>query len=85
MQAKEMASPEPQPNQIWNFLATLVPWTVIYGAVHTSIYYVFKYFSESRDKKIEEAVDRRYELKVKPLEDKIDKLTTLFVQHIENK
>lgn len=75
---------EPQPNHIWDFLTTLLPWATCYGTMHTVVYYVFKYWTESRDAKIEEAVDKRFKLQVKPLEDKIDKLTNLVIQHIDS-
>lgn len=85
MNGKVMITPEPQPNQFWSFMITLVPWTMLYGAFHTCVYYIFRYWTESRDLKIDEAVDKRFKIQVKPLEDKIDTLTNLFVQHIEVK
>lgn len=80
-----MALPEPPPNSVWNFLITLVPWTALYGFMHTCVYYVFRYWTESRDAKIDEAVDKRFKIQVKPLEDKIQTLTDLVVQHFELK
>jgi hypothetical protein len=55
--------------------------------MHTVIYYVFKYFTESRDKRLEAIADERIEKKIEPidhklsgLETKIDGLTKMFIE-----
>lgn len=82
---REMAVPDPQSNQLLPFLGQLLGWSTLYTTMHTLIYYVFKYWTDSRDAKIDDAVDKRFKIQVKPLEDKIQALTDLVVQHFELK
>lgn len=82
-----MATPEPSQNNLWSFFMTLLPWATLYGILHTAIYFVFKYFSDSRDKRLEAIADERIEHKIAPLDKKltdmdgkIDGLTKMFLE-----
>lgn len=85
MNSETMINPTPEPNPLLTFLTNLLPWASLYATMHTLTYYVFKYWTESRDAKIDEAVDKRFKIQVKPLEDKIDALNNLIVTHFELK
>jgi hypothetical protein len=75
-----MATP-PEPQSQWAvFISNLLPWATIYGLCHTAIFFVFKFFSKSRDDRTRQLIDERIE----PLEAKIDKLLVK-VDKIENK
>lgn len=79
---KSMASPEPEPNAWYILLVNVLPWATLYGLTHTAIYYVFKYWTDSREESIQRAVDAKFEEHIKPLEAKIDNLTNMFLaQH----
>jgi hypothetical protein len=73
MNTKQMALPEPPQSPWYVILVNLLPWATLYGLTHTAIYYVFKYWSESRDERLRRIVQEEN----KPLEEKIDKLTEL--------
>lgn len=75
MTNKEMAAPEPQANW-WNFLMALLPWATLYGLMHTAIYYIFKYWSDSRDERFNTLIDA----KLKPIDKKIDEIKEVVVE-----
>lgn len=68
-----MALPEPPQSPWYIILVNLLPWATLYGLVHTAIYYVFKYWSESRDERLRRIVQEENQ----PLEKKIDELKDL--------
>lgn len=70
LKTKLMAAPDPQQSQWAILISNLLPWATIFGLGYAAIYFVFRYFSESRDKRLVEIVNERLE----PLEGKIDKL-----------
>lgn len=76
MNYKTMATSEQQPNPLWVFFMTLLPWATLYGLIHTAIYYVFKYWSDSRDERLRKIVQEEN----KPLEEKIDRLMDLIYE-----
>lgn len=71
-----MALPEPPQSPWYILLVNVLPWATLYGLTHTAIYYVFKYWTESRDERLRKIVQEEN----KPLEEKIDKLTELFFE-----
>lgn len=79
MNGKEMATPE-QPNPWYILLTNILPWATLYGLTHTAIYYVFKYWTDSRDEAIKRIVDGKFDELIKPLETKIDNLTNLVIK-----
>jgi len=76
---REMALPEPPQSPWYIILVNLLPWATLYGLTHTAIYYVFKYWSESRDERLRRIVQEEN----KPLEDKIDELKELIYNRVQ--
>jgi hypothetical protein len=76
---REMALPEPPQSPWYIVLVNLLPWATLYGLTHTAIYYVFKYWSDSRDEAIQRIVDEKFKDHMNPLHEKIDKLTALIL------
>ena len=74
-----MALPEPPQSPWYIILVNLLPWATLYGLTHTAIYYVFKYWSESRDERLRRIVQEEN----KPLEDKIDELKELIYNRVQ--
>ena len=73
-----MALPEPPQSPWYIILVNLLPWATLYGLTHTAIYYVFKYWSESRDERLRRIVQEEN----KPLEEKIDELKDM-IYHLK--
>lgn len=74
-----MALPEPSQSPWYIILVNVLPWATLYGLTHTAIYYVFKYWSDGRDDAIQKIVDTKFEEHIKPIEEKIDRLTNLII------
>lgn len=83
MNHNKMALPEPSASPWYIILTNVLPWATLYGLTHTAIYYVFKYWSDSRDERLTKIVDEQFEERIKPLENKIDKLTQLFYENVK--
>jgi hypothetical protein len=70
--------PDPQRSEWYALISVLVPWATIFGFGYAAIYFVFKYFSESRDERIQAMINESkqeiIEDSIKPLGQKIDKL-----------